>query len=109
MAAERALKPGVKIAVVTFHSLEDRIVKRFFTARSVREANANRYAPATETLSPRFDMLTRRAVAPDEAEVDANPRARSAKLRVAMRTTAPSGPVDPSTLGVPLLQRKGRR
>ena len=109
MAAERALKPGGKLAVVTFHSLEDRIVKRFFLLRSGGEANANRYAPQTAIDAPRFTLLTRRAVAPDDVELADNPRARSAKLRVAVRTEAPAGPVDPGTLGVPLIQKKGRR
>jgi 16S rRNA (cytosine1402-N4)-methyltransferase len=109
MAAERALKPGGALAVVTFHSLEDRIVKRFFLLRSGGEANANRYAPATETDAPRFTLLTRRAIAPDDAELAANPRARSAKLRIARRTAAVAGPVDPVALGVPIIHRKGRR
>lgn len=109
MAAERALKPGGKLAVVTFHSLEDRIVKRFLQIRSGGEANANRYAPANLADAPRFTLVTRRAVAPDAGEVADNPRARSAKLRVAQRTSAPAGPVDPAALGVPALHRKGRR
>jgi 16S rRNA (cytosine1402-N4)-methyltransferase len=109
MAAERALKPGGKLAVVTFHSLEDRIVKRFLLQRSGGEANANRYAPATEADTPRFTLLTRRATAPDDQELAENPRSRSAKLRVALRTSAPAGPVDPDALGVPSIQRKGRR
>jgi 16S rRNA (cytosine1402-N4)-methyltransferase len=109
MAAERALKPGGKLAVVTFHSLEDRIVKRFLLQRSGGEANANRYAPATETDAPRFTLLTRRATAPDDQELAENPRSRSAKLRVAQRTAAPAGSVEPDQLGVPSIQRKGRR
>lgn len=109
MAAERALRPGGKLAVVTFHSLEDRIVKRFFTLRSGGEAQANRYAPATETEAPRFTLITRRAMAPDDEELAHNPRARSAKLRIAARTAAPSGPSDLAALGVPQVRRKGRR
>lgn len=109
MAAERALKPGGRLAVVTFHSLEDRIVKRFFALRSGGEANANRYAPETPGDAPRFTLVTRRAVAPDDSELAANPRSRSAKLRVAQRTGAPAGPVNPADLGVPQFHRKGRR
>jgi 16S rRNA (cytosine1402-N4)-methyltransferase len=109
MAAERALKPGGKLAVVTFHSLEDRIVKRFLQVRSGGEANANRYAPANQTDAPRFTLVKKGAIAPDEQEVSENPRARSAKLRVAVRTSAPAAPVDPASLGVPTIQRKGRR
>ena len=108
-AAERALKPGGRLAVVTFHSLEDRIVKQFFLQRSGGQANANRHAPATGADAPRFALLTRRATAPDDQELAENPRSRSAKLRVAQRTSAPAGPVDPELLGVPSLQRKGRR
>lgn len=109
MAAERALRPGGMLAVVTFHSLEDRVVKRFLQLRSGGEAQSNRYAPANSPEKPRFQLVTRRAVGPDDQELAENPRARSAKLRVARRTDAPAGPVDPAALGVPLLQRKGRR
>lgn len=107
-AAERALKPGGKLAVVTFHSLEDRIVKRFLQLASGHESNANRYAPATTSTAPRFDLMTK-AIGPDDAEMAANPRARSAKLRVARRTDAPAIAPDPAALGVPQFQKKGRR
>ncbi len=108
-AAERALKPGGLLAVVTFHSLEDRIVKRFLQLASGHEANANRYAPAKTDTTARFDLVTRRAVGPDDAEQAANPRSRSAKLRVARRTAAPALPLDPADLGVPQIVKKGRR
>ncbi|MDT8856500.1 16S rRNA (cytosine(1402)-N(4))-methyltransferase RsmH [Paracoccaceae bacterium Fryx2] len=108
-AAERALKPGGKLAVVTFHSLEDRIVKRFFQLRSGGEAQANRYAPARAEDTPRFTLLTRRAVAADDAELAANPRSRSARLRVGQRTDAPAGRAEDAALGVPQFTRKGRR
>lgn len=108
-AAERALKPGGVLAVVTFHSLEDRIVKRFFQLASGHEANANRYAPAKADTKARFDLVTRRAVGPDETELAANPRSRSAKLRVARRTAAPAQDIDPAELGVPQIRPKGRR
>jgi 16S rRNA (cytosine1402-N4)-methyltransferase len=107
-AAERALKPGGLLAVVTFHSLEDRIVKRFFQLASGHEANANRYAPAKADTLARFDLVTRRAVAPDEAEIARNPRARSAKLRVARRTAAPPKALSPADLGLPDIRPKGR-
>lgn len=111
MAAERALKPGGKLAVVTFHSLEDRIVKRFLQLASGHEANANRYAPARADETARFNLVTRRAVGPDEEELALNPRARSAKLRVAIRTNAPAKRLNPADLGAPQLlpQKKGRR
>ncbi len=109
-AAERALKPGGRLAVVTFHSLEDRIVKRFFQIASGAEANANRYAPARADQVARFEMITKKAVGPDEAELAANPRARSAKLRVARRTAVPAARIAPATLGLPEFQpKKGRR
>ena len=109
-AAERALKPGGRLAVVTFHSLEDRIVKRFFQIASGAEANANRYAPARADQVARFEMITKKAVAPDEAELAANPRARSAKLRVARRTAVPAARIAPAALGLPEFQpKKGRR
>jgi 16S rRNA (cytosine1402-N4)-methyltransferase len=108
-AAERALKPGGLLAVVTFHSLEDRIVKRFFQLASGHEANANRYAPAKADTTARFEMVTRKAVAPDDAEIARNPRARSAKLRVGRRTHAPAQTLPPADLGLPDIQKKGRR
>ena len=102
-AAERALKPGGVLAVVSFHSLEDRIVKRFFQARSGADPNANRYAPETAQDAPRFTLPIRRAIVPDAAELAANPRARSSKLRIGRRTDAPAGTTDDRTLGVPSL------
>ena len=101
-AAERALKPGGKLAVVTFHSGEDRVVKRFLQERSGRAGRANRYAPETAGEAPRWDAVAA-AGAPDEAELAANPRARSARLRVARRTAAPAGTVDRAALGLPRL------
>ncbi|MEL7164945.1 MAG: 16S rRNA (cytosine(1402)-N(4))-methyltransferase RsmH [Pseudomonadota bacterium] len=106
MAAERALKRGGRLAVVTFHSVEDRMVKRFLTARAGQGGNANRYAPATDAPEPAFRLTPRKAIAPSDAEIAANPRARSAKLRVATRTDAPSGAIDPKSIGMP--QVKGR-
>jgi 16S rRNA (cytosine1402-N4)-methyltransferase len=108
-AAERALKPGGLLAVVTFHSLEDRIVKRFFQLASGHEANANRYAPAKADTTARFEMVTKKAVAPDDAEIARNPRARSAKLRVGRRTAAPARALSAADLGLPEIQKKGRR
>jgi 16S rRNA (cytosine1402-N4)-methyltransferase len=108
MAAERALKPGGILAVVTFHSLEDRIVKRFFQNRAGKDGGANRYAPATDAQIPRFTLLTKGAVAPSAAEIAENPRARSSKLRAARRTQAPAEDVDPAALGVPMLPNPSR-
>jgi 16S rRNA (cytosine1402-N4)-methyltransferase len=108
-AAERILKPGGHLAVVTFHSLEDRIVKRFFQLASGAEANANRYAPAKPEDAARFTLTTRRAIAADDDELARNPRSRSAKLRVGQRTTVPARAIDPAALGVPQFAKKGRR
>ena len=109
-AAERALKPGGLLAVVSFHSLEDRIVKRFFQIASGHQANANRYAPATADSAARFEMVTRRAVGPDDLELAENPRARSAKLRVGRRTAAAPQSIAAAELGLPEPPRKkGRR
>jgi 16S rRNA (cytosine1402-N4)-methyltransferase len=88
-AAERVLAPGGRLAVVTFHSLEDRIVKRFLADRAGRAAAPSRHAPAMAGAEPTFTLMGRRPTAPGEAEVAANPRARSAKLRAAERTHAP--------------------
>ena len=106
MAAERALKPGGQLAVVTFHSVEDRMVKRFLTARSGGGGNANRYAPETTRAAPAFDITRRKAIGPDADELATNPRSRSAKLRVARRTDAPSGPIDAKTIGMPMMKER---
>jgi len=107
MAAERALKPGGQLAVVTFHSVEDRMVKRFLTARAGRKGRANRYAPEEQTEAPQFE-ITSKAIAADEDELKANPRARSARLRVARRTDAPAGTIQPREIGMPQLQEAKR-
>lgn len=107
-AAERALKPGGLLAVVTFHSLEDRIVKRFFQLASGGEANANRYAPARADMAARFDLVTRKAVAPDDDEIARNPRARSAKLRVGRRTDVAARTISAAELGLPEIRLENR-
>jgi len=90
-AAEQVLKAGGRLAVVTFHSLEDRVVKRFLRERSGAVPAASRHLPAVADKGPKptFEAVAK-AVRPSEAEVAANPRARSATLRVARRTSAPS-------------------
>lgn len=102
-AAERALKPGGQLAVVTFHSLEDRIVKRFMQARADSGGGGNRYAPVQEVVQPAFRLPFRRAIGPDPDELETNPRARSALLRVAIRTDVPAGHVDAASLAMPRL------
>ncbi len=94
-AAERALSPGGRLVVVSFHSLEDRIVKAFLTLRAGRTPAGSRHAPpAPETAAPSFELLIDGAQTPNSAETAANPRARSAKLRAAVRTQAPPWPTE---------------
>lgn len=99
-AAERALAPGGALAVVSFHSMEDRVVKRFLAARSGSTGRANRYAPEAPRDAPRFTLVGK-ATGPSETEIANNPRARSARLRVARRTEAPAGPAPAQGLGMP--------
>lgn len=87
-AAERVLKPGGRLVVVSFHSLEDRIVKTFLAERA-KIGGGSRHLPETAHAAPSFQLLTRRPVVAGEEEVASNPRARSAKLRAAERTAAP--------------------
>lgn len=90
LAAERALKAGGRLCVVTFHSLEDRIVKSFLSVRAGRTPAGSRHAPpVSRDQAPSFRLLHNGALAPSEAEIASNPRARSAKLRAAVRTEAP--------------------
>ncbi|MBU2963292.1 16S rRNA (cytosine(1402)-N(4))-methyltransferase RsmH [Citreicella sp. C3M06] len=107
MAAERALKPGGWLCVVTFHSVEDRMVKRFFQSRSGRMGAVSRHAPLQETEAPQFTTVTRKAIGADDEELAANPRSRSALLRIGRRTDAASGPIEANTLNMP--QLKGNR
>jgi 16S rRNA (cytosine1402-N4)-methyltransferase len=100
-AAERVLKPGGRLAVVTFHSLEDRIVKRFIADRATSPAGS-RFLPAAQVKAETFEKRGG-AVSPTEAEIETNPRARSAKLRAAVRTDAPARISDFSIFGLPKL------
>jgi len=89
-AAERALKPGGRLAVVTFHSLEDRIVKRFFRERSGGMPAGSRHRPVqSDPREPTFERVAK-PVSPTERELAANPRSRSARLRSAVRTNHPA-------------------
>jgi 16S rRNA (cytosine1402-N4)-methyltransferase len=101
-ASEAVLAPGGRLAVVTFHSLEDRIVKRYLQAASGQEGQGSRHAPARPVPPPRYRRPAR-AVQAGAAETARNPRARSARLRSAVRTEAPARPVDPARLGLPRL------
>ncbi|MEQ8658692.1 MAG: 16S rRNA (cytosine(1402)-N(4))-methyltransferase RsmH [Hyphomicrobiales bacterium] len=109
-ASEQILKPGGRMAVVTFHSLEDRIVKRFF-ADAAKTSRGSRHQPDVALEPARFEPITRRPIVPSDEEMASNPRARSAKLRAARRTDAParrqSTPDDGSArlLGLPQLKK----
>jgi 16S rRNA (cytosine1402-N4)-methyltransferase len=112
--AEQVLRPGGRLAVVTFHSLEDRIVKRFF-AEAGETARGSRHLPDVAVTSARFETLTRRPVVPTDGEMAVNPRARSAKLRAGKRTDVPAHSGFEETkqaakaLGLPLLKRSAAR
>jgi 16S rRNA (cytosine1402-N4)-methyltransferase len=92
--AERLLRPGGRLAVVTFHSLEDRRVKRFLAERSGAGGGVSRHvaAPGAETRAPSFRLAAKRSVTAGETETRSNPRARSARLRAAIRSEAPAWP-----------------
>ena len=107
-AAERVLSPGGRLAVVTFHSIEDRIVKRFMRIASGGGDGGSRFLPRRPGREPRFELRSRSAVKPDEREIARNPRARSAKLRVAVRTAAAHERADRAALGLPRNARRGR-
>jgi 16S rRNA (cytosine1402-N4)-methyltransferase len=94
-AAERILKPEGRLVVITFHSLEDRIVKTYLAERATLR-QGSRHMPEVPVVAPSFRLLTRRPVVADAAEVVANPRARSAKLRAAARTSADPIAADPA-------------
>jgi 16S rRNA (cytosine1402-N4)-methyltransferase len=89
LAAERVLKPGGRLVVVTFHSLEDRIVKQFLAERCGNLPSGSRHTPGPlDQRKPSFSLLHKGHVSADEVELAANPRSRSAKLRAAVRTSA---------------------
>jgi 16S rRNA (cytosine1402-N4)-methyltransferase len=103
-AAERTLKSGGNLVVVSFHSLEDRIVKTFLAERT-RMAAGSRHAPLADGPQPTFTLLTRKPITAGEAEIASNPRARSAKLRAAQRNDAPAraAEADDMVRGIPTL------
>ena len=101
-AAEAVLREGGHLVVVAFHSLEDRVVKRFLQERS-QLTRGSRHQPLAHSEPPTFSLVSRGAIEPGEAETEINPRARSARLRAAMRTDAPARALDFAALGVPQL------
>lgn len=102
LAAERALKPGGRLVVVTFHSLEDRMVKKFFADRSGKAAGS-RHMPMVEDRPAIFTPVGKGLVVASEAEAEINPRARSAKLRAGIRSDAAAGKADLSIFDLPSL------
>jgi 16S rRNA (cytosine1402-N4)-methyltransferase len=112
-AAERVLRPEARLVVVTFHSLEDRIAKQFFANRSGRGRASSRLLPGEiAPAEPTFVVPGRQPILPDAAELTANPRARSAKLRFGIRTDAPAQEPDASLhklASLPAHARSGRR
>lgn len=100
-AGERLLAPGGRMAVVTFHSLEDRIVKRFFAKRTGRAPKLSRHLPQAEQGEPSFRIVNPRPVSPRAEEIRVNPRCRSARLRYAERTEATPLPIERAELAVP--------
>lgn len=109
-AAERILKPEGRLVVVTFHSLEDRIVKQFLSRRAARGGGGSRHLPEEGVQAPTFRLVSRGVVTPTEAECARNPRARSAKLRVAERLAVPAREVDETVMSLAALpERRSRR
>jgi 16S rRNA (cytosine1402-N4)-methyltransferase len=108
-AAERVLRPGGRLAAVSFHSLEDRIVKRFFVERCGKRSRPSRHAPDQGDVGPdaSFTLGTKRPVEPSADEQRENPRSRSARLRWGERTTAEAVALDVAALGLPRLTVPG--
>ncbi|PLU82283.1 16S rRNA (cytosine(1402)-N(4))-methyltransferase, partial [Sinorhizobium medicae] len=106
-AAERALKPGGRLVVVSFHSLEDRIVKTFFQDRSGK-AGGSRHLPLVTARAATFAPVGKPMVSASDEEASRNPRARSAKLRAGIRTAAPSPGADLSIFNLPELASLAR-
>jgi 16S rRNA (cytosine1402-N4)-methyltransferase len=108
-ACERVLNPGGRLAIVSFHSLEDRMVKTFLRERAGETGEVSRHMPVVDTgPPPSFRLLSKSGQAPTAAEAEANPRARSARLRTAERTSDPAWlkPVDRGVPHLPLQFRE---
>ncbi len=108
-ACECLLVPGGRVLVVSFHSLEDRITKRFFAARTGKTARPSRHAPhGDDGPAASFRDIARGGIVPGNAEINSNPRARSARLRAAERTSAPVIPFEPADAapGLPRLETR---
>ncbi len=94
IAAEHCLAPGGRLVVVSFHSLEDRLVKKFLSIRSGQRGQGSRHLPALDVLPPSFDLISRKGAVATNEEVLVNPRSRSARLRGAIRTKASPWPAE---------------
>ena len=107
-AAERILSPHGILAVITFHSLEDRIVKRFIQLRSGEHPLSNRFQPSKQQENiVSFNKITRKALTARDREINYNPRARSAKLRIAKKIKYHDFPINRDQLGIPIFHRTG--
>ncbi|MTI19137.1 16S rRNA (cytosine(1402)-N(4))-methyltransferase RsmH [Rhodobacteraceae bacterium RKSG542] len=102
-AAERILKPGGRLVVVTFHSLEDRIVKRFLADRTKTRGGGSRHMPEVEVPPATFEYIVKGNQDASDEEVAMNPRARSARLRAGLRLDTPARELDIFEAGVPHL------
>lgn len=100
-AAEQLLVEGGRLVVVAFHSLEDRIVKRFLQERAGRAPQASRHQPRESQNPPSFILPQTKAVSADQSEIEMNPRSRSAKMRVGIRTNAPAFNFSAKAVGLP--------
>ncbi|MGB0960208.1 MAG: 16S rRNA (cytosine(1402)-N(4))-methyltransferase RsmH [Halocynthiibacter sp.] len=107
-AAERLLRLGGALAVVSFHSLEDRVVKRFFQSRTGQMSGGNRYQPEVIADAPSFRVVSKKSIAPDAQELEENPRSRSSRLRIGFRTEAPAQVSNRAKLGLPKMVEERR-
>lgn len=106
LAAEKSLEDGGILAVVTFHSLEDRIVKRFLQIRSQQGYFLNSMSPDNQDFAPSFERLNKKPIQPDREEIEENVRSRSAKLRLARRLDGNVRNIEPAAVGLPLIQKE---
>ena len=106
-ASEQILRKGGRLVVISFHSLEDRIVKRFFSERSRTNQVGSRYYPETESPPATFSLPFKRPITPSGLELARNPRARSSKLRAAVRTANIGSQINNQIFGVPSMPKYG--